>query len=110
MESDLNDANNDSLESSALPHGTADSHDQLWECSFDDVWNRCVTAADMSKDTEWVQDIVKQYDKDNSALPIGTARDDKSLVSTAQGNARLGMTFNMPEDMSTIRCYENEMY
>jgi len=64
----------------------------------------------MSIETPWVLDSVKQYDKDTGALPVGTARNDHSRVSTALGSARLGMTFDMPKDMSKVSCYENEMF
>ena len=83
----------------------------IWEQSFDDVWEGCLTAADMTQDTPWVKDSVQRYENTKrTALAPASAKGDPSRVATAQGSARLGMQFSLPKDLSQIRCYENEMF
>ena len=82
----------------------------IWDKSFDEIWDQCLTTADMSKETPWVLDSVKRADAESSAALHGAARDSQSRVSTAQGTVKLGMHFNMPTDMSHVRAYENEMF
>ena len=54
--------------------------------------------------------MVKQFDNDRRAAPLGAAADGQSRVSTAQGIVKLDMTYDMPKDLSKIRAYENEMF
>ena len=70
----------------------------------------CFTNDDISKETPWVKNNVKQFDDDSSAALRGAANDGQSRVATAQGTVKLGMTFDMPSDLSNIRAYENEMF
>ena len=83
----------------------------IWDLSFEDVWDTYFTAAEMPKETAWVKDSVQKYDESRKhANATAYANGDPSRVATAQGSARLGMHFSMPKDMSQIRCYENEMF
>ena len=87
------------------------SASEIWDESFDNIWDKCLTAADMSKESAWVKDSVQRYeDTKNDELPLGASKGDPTRVATAQGSARLGMHFFVPKGTSQVRCYENEMF
>lgn len=85
------------------------SDDDVWDKSFDEIWENAMTASDNCRETDWVKHSIAYNER--KAKEAGLLHSNShSRVSTAQSDSRMGMKFDMPANISTVRCYEDEMF